>query len=61
MAYQPDENVAAFLLSAIAQPYLEQAVAFTLTPAHNLANLARLRDSLPPPLAAVQEQATLRQ
>ncbi len=62
MAYQPDERTAAFLLSDEALPYLEQAAAFSLTPASSLANLARLRANLPPELAAaVLEQATLRQ
>ena len=62
MAYQPDERAADFLLSEAAQPYLEQAAAFSLTPAYSLANLARLRSTLSPELAAaVLEQATLRQ
>lgn len=61
MPYQPDKRAADFLLSAEARPYLEQAAAFSLDAAHNLANLARLRAELPAELAAaVLEQATLR-
>lgn len=62
MTYQPDAHAATFLLGDEAKPYLAQAARFALTAENALANISRLRASLPPDLAAaVLAQATLRQ